>query len=146
MKNQKNLVNTPGADGVISPITYMRNEKGMIDLEAYKGLEGRVTQNNLTVNVKITDARIRYGHLDLCVTPVAGEGTVWVERKNIVIPEDKSAKRKTTNRIGKMSFVADEYNRGAISKQSNMLSTDELRAMIKALVAENAEIITKGKN
>jgi len=146
MKTQKNLVNTPGADGVISPINYMRNAKGMIDLEAYKGLEGRVTQNNLTVNVKITDARIRYGHLDLCVTPIAGEGTVWVERKNIVIPEDKSAKRKATSRIGKMSFDSDNYNRGAVSKPSDMVSADELRAMIKALVAENAESITKGKN
>jgi len=139
MKLQKNLVNTPGADGVISPITYMRDANGSIDLAAYKGLEGEIAQNNLTVRVKIKDARIRYGHLDLCVTPLAGSGHVWVERKNIVIPEDKSGKKKAAARSSKFEKKEDVF-----VDPNTPMSTEQLRLMIKAMVVENAESIARG--
>jgi len=139
MKLQKNLVNTPGADGVVSPITYMRDANGSIDFAAYKGLEGEITQNNLTINVVIKDARIRYGHLDLCVTPVAGSGNVWVERKNIVIPEDKSTKKKAAARSSKIAKKEDSF-----VDPNTPMSTEQLRLMIKAMVLESTESAARG--
>ena len=47
----------------------------------------------MTVNVKIVDARRRFGHLDLLVVPVSGSGEVWVERKNIEIFNDPATTR-----------------------------------------------------
>lgn len=149
MKLQKNLVNTPGADGAITPINYMRKADGSIDLAAYKGLQGEITQNNLNIHVKIKDARVRYGHLDLCVTPVSGSGTVWVERKNIVIPDDKSGKKKTGTaaRLEKMSKVTVALDADdAFNNANSPISADALRAMIKALVMENSATESRKQN
>lgn len=147
MKLQKNLVNTPDANGPITPINYMRKADGSIDLAAYKGLEGEITQNNLNIHVKIKDARVRYGHLDLCVTPVSGSGTVWVERKNIVIPDDKSGKKKTGTaaRLEKMSKVSLDTD-DVFNDENSPISADELRAMIKALVMESNATESRKQN
>jgi len=82
------LVNTADIEGAVTPIKYARTPDGKIDYKAYCGLTGSIKANGLTVNVRIVDARRRYGHLDLQVTPIDGADTVWVERKNIVINED----------------------------------------------------------
>jgi hypothetical protein len=82
------LVNTADIEGAVTPIKYARTPDGKIDYKAYCGLTGSIKANGLTINVRIVDARRRYGHLDLQVTPIDGAGTVWVERKNIVINED----------------------------------------------------------
>lgn len=71
-----------------APLQYARTESGRVDTAAYVGLDGVITANSLEVNVNITAARIRYGHLDLQVTPKNGTGAVWIERKNISIPND----------------------------------------------------------
>ena len=63
-------------------------DNGKVDINAYINLEGTITQDGLTVAVKTIGARVRYGHLDLEVVPVAGTGRRWIERKNIVIHED----------------------------------------------------------
>lgn len=82
------LVNTADIEGAVTPIKYARTPDGKIDYKAYCGLTGSIKANGLTVNVRIVDARRRYGHLDLQVTPIDGADTVWVERKNIIINED----------------------------------------------------------
>jgi hypothetical protein len=82
------LVNTADIEGAVTPIKYARTPDGKIDYKAYCGLTGSIKANGLTVNVRIVDARRRYGHLDLQVTPTDGADTVWVERKNIVINDD----------------------------------------------------------
>ncbi len=82
------LVNTADIEGAVTPIKYARTPDGKIDYKAYCGLTGSIKANGLTVNVRIVDARRRYGHLDLQVTPMDGADTVWVERKNIVINDD----------------------------------------------------------
>jgi len=82
------LVNTADIEGAVTPIKYGRTPDGKIDYKAYCGLTGSIKANGLTINVRIVDARRRYGHLDLQVTPIDGADTVWVERKNIVINED----------------------------------------------------------
>ena len=82
------LVNTADIEGAVTPIKYARTPDGKIDYKAYCGLTGSIKANGLTINVRIVDARRRYGHLDLQVTPIDGADTVWVERKNIIINED----------------------------------------------------------
>jgi hypothetical protein len=72
----------------ISNGSYARTESGKIDFSAYVGKTGAIDAGGLTVAVKITDARTRYGHLDLYVTPVTGYGDRWVEYKNISIDND----------------------------------------------------------
>ena len=76
-----NPVHTASVDNT----EYKRTSKGKIDYEAYIGLNGTIDENGLTVNVEIVGARSRYGHLDLNVTPKSGEGTRWVEYKNLEI-------------------------------------------------------------
>lgn len=93
MKGNMNLVNTADIEGTVKPLAYARTERGTIDYEAYKGLNAQIAINKLTVNVKIVDARRRFGHLDLLVVPVSGSGEVWVERKNIEIFNDPATTR-----------------------------------------------------
>jgi hypothetical protein len=88
------LVDTAKVEFSGKQISYARTESGHVDTNAYIGLDGSITANSLSVDVKIISARIRYGHLDLRVTPVAGAGDVWVERKNITIPEDPALPKK----------------------------------------------------
>lgn len=95
------LVDTAGIDGIGMPISYARNKQGKINLDAYKGKKGQITENNLKINVKIINSRVRYGHLDLCVTPLAGEGQTWVERKNISIHNDPAFKKTSAKPVQK---------------------------------------------
>ena len=88
------LVDTAKVEFSGKQISYARTESGHVDTNAYIGLDGSITANSLSVDVKIISARIRYGHLDLRVTPVAGAGDVWVERKNITIPSDPALPKK----------------------------------------------------
>ena len=39
----------------------------------------------LTVGVKITDVRVRFGHLDLLVKPLNGSGERWVEQHRVLV-------------------------------------------------------------
>jgi hypothetical protein len=47
---------------------------GMLDIE--KGLQ---------MEVRILGVKSRYGHTDMLVTPVAGNGEAWVEATRVVI-------------------------------------------------------------
>jgi len=63
-------------------VTYSRSD-GTPDLAAYRDRTGTLAVDKLNIDVKITDARMRYGHLDLLVTPIAGQGERWVEQHRI---------------------------------------------------------------
>lgn len=80
-KENMNLVHTPP----VNQTEYNRKADGKIDLDSYVGLNATITENGLTIATKIIGARTRYGHLDLNVTPQAGDGTRWVEYKNLDI-------------------------------------------------------------
>ena len=54
-----------------------------IDLNNYRNQTGTVTIDGLTVTVTVKDARIRFGHLDLLITPVNGAGEKWMEARRI---------------------------------------------------------------
>ena len=55
------------------------------DLETFRGRVGTIAVDDLMVEVKIADARLRFGHLDLLVTPVAGTGERWVEQHRVTV-------------------------------------------------------------
>ena len=78
------LVDTPKPD----KSRYALTPDGKIDYEAYKGLDGAIEENGLTIDVRVVDARRRYGHLDLLVVPKSGSGERWIERKNIILLQD----------------------------------------------------------
>lgn len=66
-----------------------RTHDGRVDFDAYHGCEGTITTElGLVVPVKIVGARARFGHLDLLVTPVGGNGERWYERKNVALVND----------------------------------------------------------
>lgn len=66
-----------------------RTADGKVDLDAYIGLNAAYkATDNLYVGVVIKDARTRFGHLDLLVSPRDGMGQQWVERKNLNIALD----------------------------------------------------------
>ena len=73
------LVDTPTLDRA----EFARNMDGSIDFDAYCGLSGSILHGELRIDVEVIDARQRYGHLDLLVTPISGDGSRWVERKNV---------------------------------------------------------------
>jgi hypothetical protein len=78
------LVDTPKPD----KSRYALTPDGKIDYEAYKGLDGTIEENGLTIDVFVVNSRRRYGHLDLLVVPKSGSGERWTERKNIVLHSD----------------------------------------------------------
>jgi len=114
-----------------TPLQYARTESGRVDTEAYVGLDGVIKANSLEVNVKITGARIRYGHLDLQVTPKDGAGAVWIERKNISIPKDPVAHFHSTK-------VATSYGNAA---EASGFSSD-VKQMIRKMIQEQTATVS----
>ena len=64
---------------------YSKKLDNMPDLDTFPGRNGIMTVDDLSVEVKITDARLRFGHLDLLITPVAGDGEQWVEEARVAM-------------------------------------------------------------
>jgi hypothetical protein len=82
-----NIVSTDKAE---SKFTYARNEDGKINLGAYIGRTVLFSIPDMEMKVEgtVSDARVRYGHLDLLVEPTKGTGSKWFERKNVLINDD----------------------------------------------------------
>lgn len=78
----------------------LKQKNGSIDYDAYKGLEGTVDVNGMSVDVVITDARTCYGRFDLCVEPKSGHGFRWIDHRNV---ELKS--RPTSTVVNSLSFT-----------------------------------------
>ncbi len=64
---------------------YSKETTTKPDLDSYRDKTGMIAVDDLLVEVKITDARLRFGHLDLLVTPVSGSGERWVEQHRISV-------------------------------------------------------------
>ncbi len=67
---------------------FARTMDGKINFDAYRGLTGTITWADMVIDIAVVDARQRYGHLDLQVTPISGHGFIWLERKNVHLFED----------------------------------------------------------
>lgn len=50
-----------------------------------KGMTAKMDVEKMTINVKVQDIRVRFGHVDVLVTPVDGQGEQWVENHRIQI-------------------------------------------------------------
>lgn len=56
-----------------------------VDLASFAGRSGSIDFNGLTIRVRILEARLRYGHIDVRLTPEAGEGERWVEHRRVCL-------------------------------------------------------------
>jgi hypothetical protein len=65
-------------------IGIIKTSDGSLNVEAYIGIQGRITVDGLDIDVAVTDARVAYGRLDLRVKPVSGEGFRWVSAGKFV--------------------------------------------------------------
>ena len=50
-----------------------------------KGMTAKMDVEKMTINVKVQDIRVRFGHVDVLVPPVHGHGEQWVENHRISI-------------------------------------------------------------
>ena len=50
-----------------------------------KGMIAKMDVEKMTINVTVQDIRVRFGHVDVLVTPVNGAGEQWVENHRIQI-------------------------------------------------------------
>ena len=78
------LVDTQPNDGT----KFARTMDWKINFDAYRGLTGTVSWADMVIDIAVVDARQRYGHLDLQVTPISGHGLLWLERKNVHLFDD----------------------------------------------------------
>lgn len=72
--------------------TIVRKANGAVDTDAYKGLEGNISVLGMTISVRVTDARQCYGRLDLCVEPLHGEGSRWLEYRKVELTKEPTPK------------------------------------------------------
>lgn len=90
------------ADTTASPGGLARRPDGKVDLSAYIGLQASYKVGALEFAVIVNDARIRYGHLDLYVTPRVGLGHRWIQADKLTILNHPAATKMAA------SFVVDE--------------------------------------
>lgn len=74
---------TPPDTAVEAPLTPSTAEQ----LSEFIGKDGTIELGGLAVAVEIHDARHRFGHVDVKVTPKAGTGTAWVEHNRVALAE-----------------------------------------------------------
>ena len=77
-----------------NPNRFARTPDGAIDFDAYRGHKGSYNVESLDVEVLVLEARQRFGHLDLLITPVAGNGERWTELKNITLHDDPAMRTR----------------------------------------------------
>lgn len=91
------------------------------DLDSYEGRTGKLSFDDLSFSVKIIKARLRFGHLDLLVSPATGEGERWVEQHRVSLDElvadyglieDKRQDRFFTTDLGELKDFASEHPSG----------------------------------
>ena len=56
-----------------------------LELSKAIGQPARINQGGLTVRVRISDVKQAYGNIRYLVTPLAGEGSVWVDSNRVVL-------------------------------------------------------------
>lgn len=65
--------------------TYNKTDVEKADPKSLIGSLGLVTCDDLEVEVRVENARVRFGHIDLLVTPISGTGEQWIEKHRIKI-------------------------------------------------------------
>jgi hypothetical protein len=57
-------------------------------LYAYVNQNATLYRDGLRITVRTLDARVRFGSLDVLVTPVAGSGEIWVTANRLIFEQD----------------------------------------------------------
>jgi hypothetical protein len=62
------------------------------EMAQFLGRSGYLTVagTRLRFRVKVTDVRVRFGQIDYCVTPLAGDGETWHDSQNVTLDEVKA--------------------------------------------------------
>jgi hypothetical protein len=74
------------------------------DLDSFPGRTGTFEFDGLSFGVKIVKARLRFGHLDLLITPSVGNGERWVEQHRVILDDNV-----IRNVIGVIGPKRDEF-------------------------------------
>ena len=103
----------------------VRKPSGVIDFDAYKGLEGSIGLTGMTFTVKVIDARQSFGRLDLCVEPLHGEGSRWMEYRKVELKSKPVRSEITTTEVttvrGQVAQRAIEASRGNGSSNTDLI-------------------------
>ena len=103
----------------------VRKPSGVIDFDAYKGLEGSIGLTGMTFTVKVIDARQSFGRLDLCVEPLHGEGSRWMEYRKVELKSKPVRSKITTTEVTtvreQIAERAIEASRGNGSSNSDLI-------------------------
>lgn len=68
----------------MSDTTFITAERAKnLDLTTYVGRKGTINMDGLSVGIEVKEARVRFGHLDLLVTPLIGSGERWIESQRL---------------------------------------------------------------
>lgn len=96
--------------------TIVRKANGAVDTDAYKGLEGNISVLGMTISVRVTDARQCYGRLDLCVEPLHGEGSRWLEHRKVELTNKPTP---TATEVAPVITVREQIAQRAIEASRN---------------------------
>ena len=103
----------------------VRKPSGVIDFDAYKGLEGSIGITGMTFTVKVIDARQSFGRLDLCVEPLHGEGSRWMEYRKVELKSEPVRSKITTTEVTtvreQIAERAIEASRGNGSSNADLI-------------------------
>lgn len=121
--------------------TIVRKANGTVDTDAYKGLEGSISVQGMTILVRVTDARQCYGRLDLCVEPLHGTGSRWMEYRKVELTDAPKPTVATTT----VATVREQIAQRAIEASRN--TEDGATDLIQRLLSQitNGTSATKEK-
>jgi hypothetical protein len=120
----------------------VRKPSGVIDFDAYKGLEGSIGITGMTFTVKVIDARQSFGRLDLCVEPLHGEGSRWMEYRKVELKSEPVRSEITTTEV---TTVREQVAQRAIeaSRGNGSSNTDLIQQLLNQI--NNGKIATQTK-
>lgn len=120
----------------------VRKPSGVIDFDAYKGLEGSIGLTGMTFTVKVIDARQSFGRLDLCVEPLHGEGSRWMEYRKVELKSKPVRSEITTTEV---TTVREQVAQRAIeaSRGNGSSNADLIQQLLNQI--NNGKIATQTK-
>ena len=120
----------------------VRKPSGVIDFDAYKGLEGSIGITGMTFTVKVIDARQSFGRLDLCVEPLYGEGSRWMEYRKVELKSEPVRSKITTTEV---TTVREQIAERAIeaSRGNGSSNADLIQQLLNQI--NNGNIATQTK-
>ncbi len=122
--------------------TIVRKANGAVDTDAYKGLRGSISVQGMTIFVKVTDARQCYGRLDLCVEPLHGNGSRWMEHRKVELSE---APKPTVAETTPVATVREQIAQRAIEASRNTEggNADLIQRLLSQITSGTSAITNK---